>query len=47
MLMRQATSNAISKHSLGGNDKKQGSYVPKPVTLPTLETARKITREEK
>lgn len=42
--MRKATGSATSKNTISGNEK-QGAYRPKPVTLPTLETARRLTKE--
>lgn len=44
-LMRMATGMATSAYSTGGNEKGNRAYKPKPVTLPTLETARRITKE--
>ena len=42
--MRKATGAATSKHNTNGE--KKGAYKPKSVTLPTLDTARQITKEK-
>lgn len=40
--LKQATARATDRHGSGGREKSEGRK-PKAVTLPSLETARKIT----
>lgn len=42
--LKSATTAAIARHSFGGQEK-EGGYKPRPVTLPTLETARRLLAE--
>lgn len=44
-LMRHAKTSATARYGIGGKPKR-GKKAPRPVTLPTLETARKITSED-